>query len=186
MCVFCFFQSLLKECMVLWEPWLMVIMNDPGVRAGLELLKGWTEKHLVTGVCCWLWSSRFRWPGHRSVLVRHQHMQVRWGVSTTWEHGDMHLRLQGKTSGLSVLLFVFFVCFFGAFISFKVVLFPEPLPWTDSLAFFPSTETVCIRVILYFTVLVVLWEFDGLCIFFFACLNLKTPQKTKTPADAMC
>lgn len=56
----------------------------------------WTEKHLLTDVSLWLWSSRFWWPGHRPVLVWHQHMQIWWGVSKNWEHGDMHLRLQGK------------------------------------------------------------------------------------------
>lgn len=61
-----------------------------------ELLEGRTEKHLVTDVSCWLWSSRFWWPGHRPVLVRHQHVQVWRGVSKNREHGDVHLWFQGK------------------------------------------------------------------------------------------
>lgn len=38
-------------------------------------------------------SSRFWWPGHRSVPVRHEHVQIRWRVPTNWKHGDLHLWL---------------------------------------------------------------------------------------------
>lgn len=98
------------------EPWLMVDAHyeRPWMGLGSELLEGRIEKHLVTHVSCWLWSSRFWWPGHRPVPVRHQHMQVRWGVSKNWEHGDVHLWLQGKNNDnflvycIGVLLFIFF------------------------------------------------------------------------------
>lgn len=42
---------------------------------------------------CLLWSSRFWWPGHRSVPVRHKHVQIRWRVPANWKHGDLHLWL---------------------------------------------------------------------------------------------
>lgn len=91
--------SVIRGCSVLWEPWLMAGARYQRPRMGLrvKLLEGRTAKHSVTDVSGCLWSSRFWWPGHRPVPVRHQHMQVWWGVSKNWEHGDVHLRLQGKT-----------------------------------------------------------------------------------------
>lgn len=57
---------------------------------------------------CPLWSSRFWWPGHRSVPVRYKHVQIRWRVPTNWKHGDLHLWLQGK------FCFAFVLCGFQA------------------------------------------------------------------------
>lgn len=95
------------------EPWLMVDAHYERPWMGLrsESLEGRIEKHLVTHVSCWLWSSRFWWPGHRPVPVRHQHMQVRWGVSKNWEHGDVHLWLQGKSND-NFLVYCFSALFY--------------------------------------------------------------------------
>ncbi len=75
--------------------------------------------------CCRGW-----WPGHRSLPLWHQHLQVWRRVSQNWGHNNMYMQLQGKnepallgyrlhqygrlnTSKIKLLLFIYllFVCF---------------------------------------------------------------------------
>lgn len=55
---------------------------------------------------CLISFPRFWWPGHRSVPVRHKHVQIWWGVPKNRKHGDLHLWLQGKAC-FPVVLFYF-------------------------------------------------------------------------------
>lgn len=68
------------------ESWLQIALKS----SRSQISSAWLLRKINQ---CPLWSSRFWWPGHRSVPVRYKHVQIRWRVPTNWKHGDLHLWL---------------------------------------------------------------------------------------------